>query len=70
MTVIKSNHDTDLRLPQGPVIRAGKTVEVNNWDIVSGNDVVKAWLRAGAIEEVAAEKESKPKGKKPDASEE
>lgn len=61
MTTIKSNHDTDLRLPQGPMVRAGKSIEVANWDIVKGNETVKAWLRAGAIEEVV---HVKPKGKK------
>lgn len=62
MTVIKSNHDTDLRLPQGPMLRACKSVNVENWDVVKGHDTVKAWLRAGAIEAVAAKaKQSKSK---------
>jgi len=65
MTVIKSNHDADLRLPQGPVVRAGKSIDVTNWDIVRGQDIVKAWIRAGAIEEVA-EKVAKPKKSAPE----
>lgn len=63
MTVIKSNHDTDLRLPQGPMLRAGKSVNVENWDVVKGHDTVRAWLRAGAIEEVAPK--AKPSKSKP-----
>lgn len=53
MTTVKSNHDTDLRLPQGPMLRAGKSVNVENWGVVKGHDIVKAWLAAGAIEKVA-----------------
>jgi len=63
MTVIKSNHDSDLRLPQGPVVRAGKSIDVTNWDIVKWHDIVKAWLRAGAIEEIAAPKAKTSKSK-------
>ena len=45
-----TNHsESALGLPNGPVIQPGATVRVNDWENKESNDVVKAWLDAGAL---------------------
>jgi hypothetical protein len=53
MTVIKSNHTGPLGLPRGPVVEAGKSVNVDipGYDrFLRLHSVGSAWLAAGVIE--------------------
>ncbi|MCA0343125.1 MAG: hypothetical protein LCH99_25760 [Proteobacteria bacterium] len=49
MTVVISNHDTPLPLPGGPTLRPGARTNVEHWERLKNNDIVKAWVSAGLI---------------------
>lgn len=65
MAIIISNHDTPLPLPGGIVLRPGARTNVERWDVIKNDDVVKSWVKAGLLtEEKAVEPEAAPVGKK------
>ena len=50
MTAAKVTNNSDLPLAIGGVsIPPGRTIKVDNWDIVKGGETVQAWLGAKAI---------------------
>lgn len=49
MTIVISNHDTPLPLPGGPTLRPGARTNVERWELLKNNDIVKAWLSAGLL---------------------
>lgn len=47
---VTNKYDGALGLPAGgPLIPPGRTARVENWDVVSQHQVVKAWLDAGVL---------------------
>jgi hypothetical protein len=49
---IKNNTDKPIPLPNGLTIPANGTASVPDWESVSKNAIVKAWLKARLIEAV------------------
>lgn len=49
MASITNHHGTALALPDGTVLHPGAPTNVDNWDDLKGNGVLKAWEKAGII---------------------
>jgi hypothetical protein len=62
---VTNNSDRDLGLPDGTLVPKGRTVRIENWPAVEGNQVVKSWLVAKALTVEAAGKQSEGE-KEPD----
>ena len=65
MAIIISNHDAPLPLPGGVTLRPGARTNVERWDFIKNDDVVKSLIKAGLLtEEKVVEPEAAPVGKK------
>lgn len=61
---VTNHHDGALGMPAGgPLIPPGRTARVDRWEIVSENQVVKAWLAAGVL--TISDVEGEPEGEAP-----
>lgn len=49
MASITNTHDTALGLPNGVILPPGAPTNVDSWDEVKDNAVVKAWQKAGIL---------------------
>lgn len=60
MTNVTNNYNRNLGLPNGVVIDAGKSSDVQGWDKLSKHKVVAKWLESGVLSVGKSSKQDDP----------